>query len=233
MLTRRALPAVLPALIAPALVTPAPAQSAVSLQLVLAVDASGSVNMPRFLLQRDGYVAAFRDPAVKSAIRNTATRSIAALMLQWTGPAMQVVTVDWTLIDSDAAADRFAAAIDAAPRELFGGGTSISGAIDFSAGLFGRCPYPAERRTIDVSGDGSNNRGRPADQARDQAVAAGIVINGLPILALEPWLDGYYRDHVIGGMGAFLIAAATFESFAQAIRRKLIAEIAGMSPRFG
>jgi len=200
---------------------------------VLAVDASGSVNMPRFFLQRDGYAAAFRHQAVQSAIRNTATRSIAVMMLQWTGPAMQVIAVDWTLIDSDAASDRFAAAIDAAPRELFGGGTSLSGAIDFSSGQFARCAFPAERRTIDISGDGINNRGRPAGDARDQAVAGGIVINGLPILALEPWLDTYYRDHVIGGDGAFLIAAASFEEFAQAIRRKLITEIAGLSRSAG
>ncbi len=226
MLTRRMLPALL--------LTPAAlARTATSLQLVLAVDASGSVNMPRFILQKDGYAAAFRHPAVQSAIRNTATGSIAVMMLQWTGPAMQTIAVDWTLIDGDKAAEAFAAAIDAAPRELFGGGTSISGAIEFSAAQFPRCPFPAERRTIDVSGDGANNRGRRADDARDEAVAAGIVINGLPILALEPWLDGYYRDHVIGGTGCFLIAAASFEEFALAIRRKLITEIAGMPPRFG
>lgn len=224
MLTRRALPALLPALIGSA-----QAQTATSLQLILAVDASGSVNMPRFFLQRDGYAAAFRHPSVRSAIHNTATGSIAVMMLQWTGPSMQVIAVDWSLINGDPAADRFAAAVDAAPRELFGGGTSLSGAIDFSADQFPRCPFPAERRTIDVSGDGSNNRGRPAEDARDQAVAAGIVINGLPILTLEPWLDAYYRDHVIGGTGAFLIAAASFEEFAQAIRRKLITEIAGLS----
>ncbi len=200
---------------------------------MLAVDASGSVNMPRFFLQRDGYAAAFRHKAVQSAIRNTATGSIATMMLQWTGPAMHVIAVDWTLIDSDGASDRFAAAIDMAPRELFGGGTSLSGAIDFSARQFARCAFPAERRTIDISGDGANNRGRPAGDARDQAVAAGIVINGLPILALEPRLDTHYRDHVIGGDGAFLIAATSFEEFAQAIRRKLITEIAGLSHATG
>ena len=230
LLTRRTLPALVPALLA---AHPGRAQTATSLQLVLAVDASGSVNMARFVLQRSGYAAAFRHAAVRSAIRGTATGAIAALMLQWTGPEMQVVTVDWTRIDSDAAADRFADAIDAAPRSLFGGGTSISGAIDFAADQFPRCPYPADRRVIDVSGDGQNNRGRTADAARDAAVQAGIVINGLPILALEPWLDAYYRDHVIGGPGAFLIAAASFEEFAQAIRRKLITEIAELSPRYG
>lgn len=230
MLTRRMLPVLVPSLL---LTRTARSQTPTSLQLVLAVDASGSVNMPRFVLQKDGYAAAFRDPAVQSAIRATSTGSIAAMMLQWTGPAMQTIAVDWTLVDGPPAAEAFATAIDAAPRELFGGGTSISGAIDFSANQFPRCPFQAERRTIDISGDGANNRGRRADLARDQAVAAGLVINGLPILELEPWLDSYYRDHVIGGDGSFLIAAATFEEFARAIRRKLITEIAGSRAPFG
>ena len=220
MLTRRMLPALL--------LTPAAlARTATSLQLVLAVDASGSVNMPRFILQKDGYAAAFRHPAVQSAIRNTATGSIAVMMLQWTGPAMQTIAVDWTLIDGDKAAEAFAAAIDAAPRELFGGGTSISGAIEFSAAQFPRCPFPAERRTIDVSGDGANNRGRRADDARDEAVAAGIVINGLPILG-EPYLEEFYARDVIGGPGSFSQPAEGFEDFANAVRSKLIREIAGL-----
>lgn len=224
MLTRRMLPALVPSLL---LTHGAKPQTEASLQLALAVDASGSVDMPRFTLQKDGYAAAFRHPGVISAIRGTDTGSIAVLMLQWTGPTLQTIAVDWALIDSPATADAFARAIDGAPRMLFGGGTSISGAIDFAADQFPRCPFPAERRTIDVSGDGANNRGRTAGSARDDAVAAGITINGLPILALEPWLDDYYREHVIGGIGSFLIAAATFEEFAQAIRRKLITEIAG------
>jgi hypothetical protein len=230
MLTRRVFPALLPSLLLP---LRAQARTETSLLLVLAVDASGSVDMPRFILQKQGYVAAFRDPAVRSAIRNTLTGSIAAMMLQWTGPALHVIAVDWALIDGDATAEAFAAAIDAAPRALFGGGTSISGAIDFSVHQFPRCPYAADRRTIDISGDGANNRGRSARDARDEAVAAGIVINGLPILSLEPDLDSHYRDHVIGGIGAFLVPAAGFGEFAQAIRRKLIAEIAGLSPGLG
>ena len=202
------------------------ADTATSLQLVLAVDASGSVDAYRFKLQKDGYAAAFRSPTIRSAIRNTLTGSIAVTMLQWTGPAMHVVAAPWTLIDTDAAIEAFAAAIDRSQRELFGGGTSISGAIDFASTLFPLCPYPAIRRVIDVSGDGANNRGRPAQSARDEAVAAGIIINGLPILALEPYLDDYYRDHVIGGPGSFLIAARSYEEFARAIRSKLVTEIA-------
>ncbi len=205
---------------------PVSAQTATALQLVLAVDASGSVNAERFALQQQGYAAAFRSAEVKAAIRSTATGSIAVTMLQWTGPTLQEVVIDWTLLDGDAAADRLAAAIDRAPRLLFSGGTSISGAIDFAVGLFPLSPFHAERQVIDISGDGANNRGRPAELARDAAVAAGITINGLPILALEPFLDGYYRDKVIGGHGSFLIVARAYEEFARAIRAKLITEIA-------
>jgi len=112
------------------------------------------------------------------------------------------------------------------PRQLFGGGTSISGAIDYGATLFEQNSFRANRRVIDVSGDGSNNRGRPVTLARDEAVAAGIGINGLPILALEPDLDRYYYDSVIGGPGAFVVAARNYETFADAILKKLIIEIA-------
>jgi len=224
MIRRRVLVRAMPLLLAG---TPAHADATVSLQLVLAVDASGSVDMVRFMLQKNGYAAAFRSEAVRSAIRNTLTGSIAVTMLQWTGPAMQVVVIDWFLIDGDAAAEAFATAIDRSSRELFGGGTSISGAIDFSAGLFPLSRFKAERLVIDVSGDGENNRGRPTAAARDEAVAAGIIINGLPILAVEPFLDRHYQEQVIGGPGAFMIAARSFEEFAQAIRSKLVTEIAG------
>jgi uncharacterized protein DUF1194 len=199
----------------------------VAVQLVLAVDVSGSVSEDRFELQREGYAAAFRSPAVQQAIRATSTGSIAVAMLQWTGPALHVVAVDWTLIDDVAAADRFAAAIEAAPRALFGGGTSISGAIDRALGMLAQAPFRGLRQIIDVSGDGANNRGRPAEDARDAAVGAGATVNGLPILTLEPELDVYYRQSVIGGPGAFVLAARSYDEFAVAIRSKLITEIAG------
>jgi hypothetical protein len=205
---------------------PARAQTAVDLQLVLAVDASGSVDQRRFELQKRGYVAAFRHPEVLRAIRSGPTQSIAVTMFQWTGPALQVHAVPWMRIRDMASADEFAATIDKAPRELFSGGTSISGAIDYGMGLFPDSPFRGQRRTIDVSGDGSNNRGRPVTKARDDAVAAGVVINGLPILALEPFLDRYFYDQVSGGPGSFVIAAESYETFAAAIRRKLIIEIA-------
>jgi Protein of unknown function (DUF1194) len=205
----------------------APAPTApVTVQIVLAVDVSGSVDQTRFELQREGYAAAFRSPAVLQAIRSTETGSIAVAVLQWTGPSLHVVAVDWTLIDDDASAMRFAEAIVHAPRALFSGGTSISGAIDHALAMLARSPFTAPRRIIDVSGDGANNRGRPAADARDEAVAAGVVINGLPILTLEPELDVYYRENVIGGPRSFVIVARSYEEFAQAIRSKLITEIA-------
>jgi hypothetical protein len=202
----------------------------VDLALVLAVDASGSVDQIRFELQKQGYVAAFRHPRVIGAILSGPTQSIAVIMMQWTGPALQVTVVPWTKISDAASANAFADAIARAPRQLFGGGTSISGAIDASMGLLFDNPYRATRRVIDISGDGSNNRGRSVNQARDEATARGVGINGLPILALEPNLDQYFRDNVIGGPGAFMIAAKDFETFGEAILKKLIAEIAGVSP---
>jgi hypothetical protein len=209
-----------------ALTAQAPAQTRTDLQLVLAVDVSGSVNQTRFELQRLGYAAAFRNPRVLDAIRAGSTGSIAVTMVQWTGPSLQVQVVPWMLVRDRAGADALAAAIEAAPRQLFSGGTSISGAIDYSLTLFSGGGYRGLKRVIDISGDGSNNRGRDVHAARDEAVKAGAIINGLPILALEPYLDRYYFDHVIGGPGSFMIPAETYEAFAGAVLRKLILEIA-------
>jgi hypothetical protein len=201
-------------------------QTAVDAQLVLAVDASGSVSQERFELQKQGYVAAFRHPHVVRAIRSGRTQSIAVTMTQWTGPTMQVIVVPWTLVRDQASADALADAIERSQRQLFSGGTSISGAIDFGVTLMSTGPYRGLKRIIDVSGDGSNNRGRPVTLARDDAMGAGVIINGLPILALEPNLDRYYFDNVIGGPGAIMVPAANYDAFAQAILKKLIMEIA-------
>jgi Protein of unknown function (DUF1194) len=228
-------------LVLAALVTPAaaqlktppggtPAQTDVTVAIVLAVDTSGSVSSGRFELQKQGYAAAFRNSQVLNSIRSLPTQAIAATMMQWTGPRLHVVVADWTLINDKTSADAFAAAIDAAPRQLFGGGTSISGAIDFSRVLLAGNPFRATRRIIDISGDGSNNSGRSVTQARDEAVADGIGINGLPILTVEPGLDRYYYDNVIGGPGAFMIPAANYDTFADAILKKLIDEIAMAYP---
>jgi Protein of unknown function (DUF1194) len=213
-------------LLACSVCTSAFTQTAVDLQLVLAVDASGSVDQRRFELQKQGYVAAFRDPRVLRAIQSGAMQAIAVTMVQWTGPALQLQVLPWTLIKDAATAHAFAAAIAATPRQLFSGGTSISGVIDYAVPLMLESPFKGARHVIDISGDGSNNRGRPAASARDDAVRAGIVINGLPILALEPDLDRYFSDLVIGGPGAFVIAAESYETFAEAIIRKLIREMA-------
>ena len=210
--------------------TQTPTQTTVAVALVLAVDTSGSVSNGRFELQKQGYAAAFRNPQVLSAIRSLDTQSIAVTMMQWTGPLLHAVAVDWTLIEDEASANAFAAAIAAAPRQLFGGGTSISGAIDYSRLLLTQSPFRGARRVIDISGDGSNNRGRPVTQARDEAVQDNIGINGLPILALEPGLDRYYYDNVIGGPGAFMIPAENYDTFADAILKKLINEIARLEP---
>lgn len=196
------------------------------LVLVLMVDTSGSVNQRRFELQRHGYADAFRSPQVLNAIRSGSTGSIAVTMVQWTGPGMQELAVPWTLIKDEASANAFANAIEAAPRRLFGGGTSISGAIDHAMLILPNAPYRGLKRVIDVSGDGSNNRGREVREARDEAVRSGVVINGLPIVALEYDLDKYYMDNVIGGPGSFIVPADSYENFAQAIARKLVLEIA-------
>jgi hypothetical protein len=198
----------------------------VDLQLVLAVDTSGSVDQTRFELQRDGYAAAFRSRQVLAAIQSGGNQAIAVTVFQWTGPELQVQVIPWTLIRDAGNAEDFAGAIERAPRQLFSGGTSISGAIDFGATLFAKSRWQGLRRVIDVSGDGHNNRGRPAADARDDAVRAGIVINGLPILALEPRLDSYYWNNVIGGPGAFMIAVESYERFPEAVLKKLIQEIA-------
>lgn len=206
------------------------AEANVDVQLVLAVDTSGSVNRERFELQRLGYAAALRSEEVLKTIRNGQTGAVAITMTQWTGPSQQVQVVPWTRIADREGFNALSQAIEDTPRRLYGGGTSISGAIDHAKTLFPACPFPGLRRTIDVSGDGATNRGRPSYMARDEAVADGITINGLPILALERDLDEHYRDQVIGGPGAFMVVTETFETFGEAVRRKLIQELAWWQP---
>jgi hypothetical protein len=209
---------------------PRSVQTEVALVLVLAVDASGSVSNDRFELQKQGYAAAFRNRQVLNSIRSLTTQSIAVTMMQWTGPELHVQTVDWTLAKDEASVNALADAIEASQRQLFGGGTSISGAIDYSRLILATSPFVGIRRVIDISGDGANNRGRAVRPARDEAVRDGISINGLPILSLEPDLDRYYYDNVIGGPGAFVVPASNYDTFADAILKKLITEIAGAAP---
>ena len=204
------------------------AQTPVDLRLVLAVDVSGSVSDERFKLQLQGYAQAFRSWRILDAIRSGASRSIAVTVTQWTGPGQQAQVVPWMVVSDEASMLALADAIERMTRQLYGGGTSISGAIDHAMTLFPQGGASSGRQVIDVSGDGANNRGRPAAEARDEAVRQGVTINGLPILALEPGLDRYYQDNVIGGPNAFAIAAASYETFAEAVLRKLITEIAGI-----
>ncbi|HEV8013886.1 MAG TPA: DUF1194 domain-containing protein [Stellaceae bacterium] len=209
--------------------TPSPGPS-VDLALVLAVDASGSVNQTRFDLQKHGYAQAFRSAKVIEAIAAGADHAIAVAMVQWTGPTLHVPVIDWTRVSDAASAQALADAIDATGRRLFGGGTSLSGAIDTGVAMLAAEPFATTRRVIDISGDGSNNRGRPAEDARDAAVKAGITINGLPISWIEPGLDRYYRNSVIGGPGAFVVSIDSYDNFADAILDKLVTEISGIAP---
>jgi hypothetical protein len=210
----------------------AAAQAVVDLQLVLAVDVSGSVSDERFRLQQQGYAQAFRSWRILEAIRSGSAQAIAVTVTQWTGPAQQAQVVPWMVISDEASMLVLADAIERTTRQLYGGGTSISGAIDHAVTLLMETTTQGSikggRQVIDVSGDGANNRGRPAADARDDAVREGATINGLPILALEPGLDQYYLDNVIGGPNAFAIAAESYEAFAEAVLKKLITEIAGI-----
>lgn len=224
-------------LVALAVATVARAAERVDLLLVLAADVSRSVNHEKFQLQREGYAAAISDPRVLEAVTSGRHRRIAVCFVEWSGMSAQRVVIDWTVIDGEAAARRFGDQLLESPRS-FAERTSIGGAIDFSMAQFARSPYRAARRTIDISGDGTHNSGRDVTLARDEALAQGVTINGLVILSDRPlaWnpqhtnppggLVNYFRDNVIGGPGSFVIAAEDFDSFGQAIVKKLIAEIA-------
>jgi hypothetical protein len=204
---------------------PAMARS-VDLALVLAVDVSGSVNTDRFELQRQGYAKAFMSREVIAAIGAGEHHAIAVTLVEWSGAGHQRQMIGWTLIQDAASAEAFGSAIAEAPR-AFADWTSISGAIDYAVTLFNEADVSPQRRVIDVSGDGINNNGRAVTDARDEAVRAGITINGLPILTEFPTLDAYYRDNVIGGPGAFAVAVNDFDGFGAAILSKLVREIAG------
>ena len=209
----------------------------VDLLLVLAADVSRSVDHQKFMLQREGYAAAVSDSRVLDSIRSGPNGKIAICFVEWSGSGAQKVVVDWSAIEGAATARLFGDQLVEAPHSC-ADRTSISGGIDFAATLFAKAPFAATRKTIDLSGDGTNNAGRDVRLARDEVVATGITINGLVILSDNkmPWnpehtnppggLEKYYRDNVIGGPGSFVVAAEDFESFGRAIIRKMIAEIA-------
>lgn len=207
---------------------PARAQQPVDLELVLAVDISSSVSTDEYNLQMGGLADAFRDPLVAAAIRAAGNLGVAVALIQWSDNRRQFVSVEWALLRDRASTNAFADEIAAAPRLVVaGGGTAIGGAVKFGAAQLEDNGYLGLRRVIDVSGDGRTNQGRPDRPLRDAAVARGITINGLVILNEEPALDSYYRDHIIGGAGAFVMTTMDFSSYARAILAKLVREIAG------
>lgn len=201
---------------------------AVDVALVLAIDVSGSVSEHRMLLQRGGYIDAMRHPRFLAAVRAGPAGRVALTFVEWSEFRRQTQVVGWQLVHDSVTAGRFADGILHADHSM-PGWTSISAAIDYSAALLAAAGFVTGRRAIDISGDGVNNDGREVTAARDDAVAAGIVINGLPILEVEPTRDDYFRDNVIGGPGAFMMVAHRQEDFAAAVLRKLLVEIAGMA----
>ena len=214
------------------------AKTAVDLVLALAVDVSRSIDATEARLQREGYIAAFRDPEVIQAIQSGPHGRIAVSYFEWAGFGYAKVIAGWTLVDGRASAHAFADALERNPP-IPERRTSISDAIDFAVPWLSKHEFVAHRRVVDISGDGPNNWGELVTVARDRAIRAGITINGLPILDEGggpysrfniPNLDLYYRDCVIGGPGAFVVVAADFKDFARAIRRKLILEVAGRMP---
>ena len=213
------------------------AETPVDLELVLAVDVSGSMDREEHAIQRAGYVAALTHPDVVGAISSGPYGRVAIAYMEWAGPFSQALTVPWRLIEDQASAESLAAELASAPFARIRG-TSISGGLMFAAGLFDGNGYEGFRRVIDVSGDGPNNMGAPVGPSRDAVVEKGIVINGLPILNDRPQpfdmptpveldLTGYYIEQVIGGPGSFVLPAQDFIDFRSAILTKLIREIAG------
>jgi len=211
------------------------------LLLVLAADVSRSIDEGEFELQRKGYAAALSDPRVLAAIRGGSNGTIAVCFVEWSGAGEQMVVADWTVIRDDEDAGGLTATILAAPRSFIGR-TSISGAIDFAMERFAAATARSSRRIIDISGDGTNNSSRPVTEARDQALAEGVTINGLAIINDKPnpgyafhtqppgGLPEWYRQNVIGGPGAFLRVVEDFRSFADAMTNKLVSEIAALAP---
>ncbi|WP_420393809.1 DUF1194 domain-containing protein [Acuticoccus sp.] len=208
------------------------------MELVLAVDVSWSMDIDEQRLQREGYVAAMRDPEVVATIGRGDWQRIAVTYVEWAGVDLQRTVVPWTIVDGPASANTFADMLDAAAIGRMRR-TSISGALAHGALLFDN-GIDGMRRVIDVSGDGPNNMGSPVTNARDAVVAQGITVNGLPIMIKDANpggffsienLDQYYKDCVIGGFGAFMITVTDPAQFEEAIRRKIILEIAAATPR--
>jgi hypothetical protein len=201
----------------------------VDLQLVLAVDSSGSINADEFRLQMEGLTAAFRNPLILEAIKRGPIGAIAVTLVEWSSVEQQHQSIAWTVITDEESMAMFADQIATTPRFIPGGSTSVSDALSYAGRTLAGSGFVSQRRVIDVSGDGSNNSGIPPDSVRDRLVDSGIVINGLAILNDEPNLKEYYAASVIGGPGAFVLVADSYESFSSAILSKLVTEIALIS----
>jgi len=212
----------------------AQSQEAVDVELVLAVDVSLSMSPQELEIQRRGYAAALTDGEVLRAIADGVHGKIAVTYFEWAGSTTQHLIVPWTVIATRADAERVVARLSANPPNS-ARRTSISGALDFGVDLFAESQFRSAKRVIDISGDGPNNQGPPVDRTRDDVVAQGVTINGLPLMTNGGFssvydvkeLDRYYSDCVIGGPGAFMIPVNDWSQFPEAIRRKLVLELAG------
>lgn len=220
------------------LVDNSPTAAPVDVELVLAVDVSYSMDPEEQALQREGYIAGITSREFMQALRSGHHGKVAVTYFEWAGPYDQKIVVPWRLIDGPEAADAFANELARAPYRR-ASRTSISGALSFAKPLFDGSGYRGFRRVVDVSGDGANNSGTFVTLARDDVLAAGMTINGLPIMLKRPNaftmdidnLDIYYEDCVIGGPGAFVVPIREREQFKEATRTKLVLEIAGRTPQ--
>jgi Protein of unknown function (DUF1194) len=213
------------------------AATSVDVELVLAVDVSYSMDMDELAIQREGYAQAIVSKEFLQALKAGPNGKIAVTYFEWAASTDQKIIIPWRLIDGPETADAVAAEIMKTPIRR-ASRTSISGAINFAMPLFEENPYRGIRRVIDISGDGPNNNGMPVTAARDAALEKGVIINGLPIMVKEPSystmdidnLDFYYEDCVIGGPGSFVVTIKDRDKFKEAIRTKLLLEVAGRQP---
>jgi hypothetical protein len=211
--------------------------AAVDALLILAVDVSYSMDMDELAIQREGYAQAIVSKDFLQALKTGPNGKVAVTYFEWAASSDQKIIIPWRVIDGPESADAVSAEIMKTPIRR-ASRTSISGAIYFAMPLFDDSPYKGLRRVIDISGDGPNNNGTPVTIARDEALSKGIIINGLPIMVKEPSystmdidnLDFYYEDCVIGGPGSFVISIKDREKFKEAIRTKLLLEVAGRVP---
>jgi Protein of unknown function (DUF1194) len=209
---------------------PAARSETIDAAVVLALDVSLSVDEREYELQREGIATAFESAALLAAVAGGKNHAIDVLVLEWSDPEIQVVTVDWTRVSDAASATAFAAKVRATQRSSQGL-TAIGNGLVAAGAALEHLPDAAARRVIDVSGDGMANIGVPCSEARDALLAKGITINGLVMMNDEPWVDGYYNENVVGGPGAFLIQVADYRSFAAAIQEKLLSEIVALPRR--